>query len=365
MGVPAVVAVLVVALLSVGVASAAIRRSDIRQAAGEARAASLAGAAALDDGAVVQGGPPPSTPVTGQPTTTSTAAATTSTVARTTSTKPAAPATTTTKAAPSNGSAEQGPGSYGPRDKNSVTVPYQPGQTSWSGVSNGITLTVTMQPASPKAGDTIRFAMEATTGTPTCCQIHIWFGDGFGWPSGLSTDPCSAYDFGRRAEVAHTYNAHGRREFMFSAFANGCKGDGPLGTLYGSFDVAPGVSSAQGPSLPIVRFDRTVPLAGHENDPSYLTVVGQAIDSDGYITKMVLDWGDGSPLQTFSGDRGPCRPSLSGWPLESMAIFFTDPRVFHHYAASGTYRVTLTAYSTGCDGSMEQRGVGALTHRVP
>lgn len=40
------------------------------------------------------------------------------------------------------------------------------------------------------AGEPIRFVLEATSATATCCQLHVWFGDGFGWPTGLEMKEC-------------------------------------------------------------------------------------------------------------------------------------------------------------------------------
>lgn len=364
-----VIAGLVLALLCAGISAAAIR-SGPEVPAGDARAASLVGADALEGTAAST---TPATPastaaVTSAPaTSTSVLARTSSTVARTTSTKAASPssATTSTTKAPSNGASQEQPtGSYGPRDpNNSVTVPYQPGQTSWSATMNGLVLRVTMSPASPRAGEAIHFVLQASAPTPTCCQIHIWYGDGFGWPSGLAMTECDAYALTKQTEVVHTYNAHGRREFMFDAFANGCAGDGPVATLYGSFDVAPGVSSGQGPSLPTVNFDTTVPLLGHETDPTYITVAGMAVDADGFITKLLLDWGDGSAVQTLAG-AGTCWPSIGGWPLQSMVLVASSPPVWHHFTGPGDYRITLTAVSTACDGSDEQRGVGVINRTI-
>lgn len=359
-----VLAVLVAALLSAGVVVATARAGSER-AAGDARAASLAAATALDDG------PPPPAPTsttqTSVVTPTTARAATPSTPATPPrpSTKPTpAPATTKAPARAAGASIEQPIGSYGPRDPSTVTVPYQAGQSSWSGVSNGIALKVTMQPASPKAGEPIRFVLEATAPTATCCQSHVWFGDGFGWPTGLDMRECDAHALVKRSEVVHTYNAHGRREIMFSAFANGCAGDGPQGTLFASFDVAPGAGTGQGPALPNVRFDTTVRPPEIPNDSRYLTVGGMVTDDDGFIQKLILDWGDGT-AQNLPGAGMGCRPSVSGWPLQTMVLIPSNPVVMHHYSAPGVYRVTLTAISTACDGSDEQRGVGALTWQVP
>jgi hypothetical protein len=359
----AVTAVLVAALLSAGVVVATARTATER-AAGEARAASLAGATALDDGQA-PAEPTSTTTSVAPPTTTPAPTPTTSVTAPRTAPK-ATPAPPTTKAptAAAGASVEQQTGSYGSRDAGSVTVPYQPGQSSWSGVSNGLAMKVSMQPVAPKAGEPIRFVLEATAPTATCCQLQVLFGDGFGWPTGLSMIPCDAHALRKQAEVTHTYNAHGRREIMFTAFANGCAGEGPMGTLFASFDVAPGASSSQGPSLPHVRFDTTIRPAEIANDISYVTVGGMVTDDDGFVKRLVLDWGDGSPAQILPGDRGECRPSLSGWPLQSMSLISNSPVIMHRYTAPGVYQVTLTAISTACDGSHEQRGVGTLTWRV-
>jgi hypothetical protein len=361
-----ILAVLVAALLSAGVVVAAARTASERTA-GEARAAGLAGATALDDGAA-PAAPTSTTPTSvAAPTTTRAATPTTSVTTPRPSTKAApAPPTTKAPARTAGASAAQRPAYYGPPDPNAVTVPYQPGQSSWSGTSNGIGVKVRIEPALPKAGEPVRFVLEATAPTPTCCQLHVWFGDGFGWPTGLEMRECDSHALVKRAEVVHTYNAHGRMEIMFSAFANGCVGDGPTGGLYASFDVAPGASSAQGPTPPNVRFDTSVRPPDIANDISYVTVAGMVTDDDGFIKRLVLDWGDGTPAQVLPGDRGECRPSLSGWPLQSMALISsTSSFITHRYAAPGVYRVTLTAISTACDGSDEQRGVGALTWHVP
>lgn len=103
--------------------------------------------------------------------------------------------------------------------------------------------------------------------------------------------PCDSHALRKQSETVHTYNAHGRREIMFSAHANACVGGGPTGTLFASFDVAPGASSGQGPALPKVRFDTTVRPPEIANDVSYVTVGGMVTDDDGFVGKLVLDWG--------------------------------------------------------------------------
>ena len=260
------------------------------------------------------------------------------------------------------GSAPKGTTGLFTRYPGQPTVPYQPGQSSWSGVSEGITLKVRMEPASPKAGEAIRFVLEASTPVESCCLLYMWFGDDFGWPGLGQSLSCAVSAPKKRAEVVHTYNTHGRWEFMFGALA--CDGP-PRGALFGSLDVALGAGSAQGPSLPVVRVDSSIPYPGHDGDRRYLTIFGEAIDDDGYVDHMVLDWGDGSPVQGLDGDLRGCRTSASGWPLPSVAWSPNDAPPWHRYSAPGTYTVTITAFSTACDGSAEQRGTSALSWRVP
>jgi hypothetical protein len=100
----------------------------------------------------------------------------------------------------------------------------------------------------------------------------------------------------------------------------------------------------------------------HPDDPHWVQFWGYAQETDGYITRMELDLGDGSPVVTFPGDPYPCRQGSSGQPIDSEARLpgppDDEPSHRHRYAEKGTYTVTLRAWSTGCDGRDEQVGVG-------
>jgi hypothetical protein len=90
-------------------------------------------------------------------------------------------------------------------------------------------------------------------------------------------------------------------------------------------------------------------------------VWAEAEDTDGFISGFVVDFGDGTPAQTYLGDRMGCRLTPSGWPARSLA-WLRDPYAAHTYATPGTYTITVTAVSTGCDGGERQTGTATMTY---
>ncbi len=52
------------------------------------------------------------------------------------------------------------------------------GTGSWSGVTNGITTTLRMEPVTPRAGDTVHFFITASYPTQFCCTTTFYTGDG-------------------------------------------------------------------------------------------------------------------------------------------------------------------------------------------
>ena len=128
----------------------------------------------------------------------------------------------------------------------------------------------------------------------------------------------------------------------------------------------PVLRTGQGPSLPKVTLAQGGPVPGHENDYLYVSLIGWADDADGFVRTLLLDWGDGSPVQTLPGDSLGCRPSATGWPKRSSAMISRTPPVWHQYFEKLTFfTVTVTAISTGCDGSQEQRAIGSLSLYIP
>ena len=338
----AVVFGITVAVALAGVTVAVTTRSESRSGVAALR---------LDDDAAATGtsAGPTATP-TPSPTPTRT---------RATPTAKARPATTTAPETDPTATSTRSSGTYtdyGPRPPGSVTVPYRAGQTSWDVTADGIRIRVSMTPA--KVGEPMTWTVNASSPDAACCSIYILYGDGYGTSNGVpcdDPDPSMAY--------RHTYNGSGRREFMVQVETERCQ-HGSQGVVYGAFDIAPGTPTAQGPALPTVKFDSSVPVKGHESDPRYVTLWGEAADEDGFITKLVVDFGDGTS-RTFDPDNVPCQRSMDGWPTASQGSLPYDPPPYHVYKTPGTYRITLTGYSAGCDGSMVQTGRASFTWHVP
>jgi hypothetical protein len=244
----------------------------------------------------------------------------------------------------------------GPHPPGSVTLAYRAGQTTWDATSNGVHLHIGIT-AGAKVGSPVTWTVTARDGDKDCCGVYVVYGDGYTAPSQLDCDSLGAGTFQRQ----HTYNKAGRHHFLVQGTSNRCQRNGEV---YGSFDVGPGVSTAQGPTLPTVQFDSSTPVKGHENDPAYVTLWGHAEDEDGHITKLVVTFGDGTSA-TYGGDPNPCKNGLDGWPTGSYADVPYEPPPAHHYTKPGTYTLTLTAYSSACNGAMVQTGKASFTREVP
>jgi hypothetical protein len=253
-------------------------------------------------------------PVPEETTTTTVATPTTTAPPATPTTKPSAAPTTTTRARPTTTTTQPG-SSLGPAAPGTVTIPYQAGRSSWEAVSNGITMRVRIEPAAPRAGEPVKFLLEASAGPDqTCCGVYLLYGDG-GSSSWKMEWPAGSCDTARPGTVAtdytHTYNKDGRWEFSFQAVTGNCGTGNVYGSIRTFLQVGPGTARSQGPSLPRVKITRAA-APGDPANPLRLFAEGE--DTDGYIARFVIDWGDGSPFETRPGDPMGCRPTRSGWP---------------------------------------------------
>jgi PKD repeat protein len=186
--------------------------------------------------------------------------------------------------------------------------------------------------------------------------VGILFGDG-----GRTDFDCDHSQPGGRVTrtFTHTYNKPGRFTMLVTAMGQDC---GYAGELYGSIDIGEGRSTAQGPSLPEVKLSESI----RADDPTYQTVTlwGHGHDEDGYITKLVVSFGDGT-TKTFAGDGGECITTRGGWPAPSDAWLPTGSHPYaHRYAKSGSYTLRLTAYSAGCNGEHVQTGTSTMTFQA-
>ncbi|MGH9124329.1 MAG: hypothetical protein ACRDZ8_06335 [Acidimicrobiales bacterium] len=251
----------------------------------------------------------------------------------------------------------------------SVTLPFQPGQHVWSAVSNGITLTLGMEPAAPHAGEPITFTMTATApSTLPCWALYLEPSstNGTAWqPIPTTGDACTGQALPTAAEhvLVQTYNRAGRLDFVFGA-NNLCVSSTSdvMAAMYSSFELGPGPSTAQGPLLPVLQVgDGRLPDQLH--DPSLAAAYAHATDADGHLARFTVDWGDGTPVETYPGDQSPCIESSQGWPGSSTALM-TSGLVYaaptHRYSNPRPVAITVTVVSTGCDGTDPQQVTGTF-----
>jgi hypothetical protein len=295
-----------------------------------------------------------------EPTTSTSSAALrpSSTTATTGRSNPSSTTSTTARPAPTT---TTGPSSFGPLGPETVSFPYTPGQSSWVGTSNGITVRLRMEPAAPVAGQTVTFHLEGESLSLSCCGFHLLYGDGGGsswkveWPAGTCRAPGQGSS---TVDYSHVYNKAGRWEFLYQVIGS-CGGGGPQAALHGSFDVAAGgPARSQGPALPTITVSRTGDPGG---DPTLFQVWAQAEDVDGYIARFVVDWGDGSSVETRPGDPAGCTVTPSGWPARSTT-WLQQPYPSHRYLDSVRHTITVSAVSSGCDGRDEESVSGTLQY---
>jgi hypothetical protein len=373
---PAVVIGLLVALLlAAGITSAVTFQSRSERGTGNASALGTGVADLATDAptttmstvtttAPAQTATLPSTPSPSTPAMTLPRPATTTSTLSSRPSGPGGSPPSTTLVAPGSLPVRSTRTSFGPVDTTGVEVPFAPGQTSWSGVSNGIRITVRADKSSPRTGEDVAFDVELSSATHVCCGLIMWFGDGGGYqkdngwacPEPTSHGPTSY-------RTTHTYNVDGRWTFVVYPISGDCAEPMVQASLFGALEVQAGTSAAQGPSLPAVNFDYSVPPAGHETDRTWLSVAGKAEDPDGWLRTFTVDWGDGSAPEVIIRGGTTGQESPAGWPQSSLLVILTGAAV-HHFAAPGAYTVTATAKSTACDGSTPQQGSGAITWRA-
>ena len=293
-------------------------------------------------------------------------------VATTTTAPQPAPAPTST---PSSAGSTGAPPLPGHRTPGAVVTPFKAGRTEWTGVSNGITLRLVMTTPSPRAGEPVTFLVEASMPAGAmCCHLMLQFGDGSEGvyppyaPLG-DRSPCSARELTSntvRGEIRHLYNKAGLWNFSFSARWGPTCTAGPTGygSLDGQLQIGGGgaAPTPQGPQLPSVLPASIYPYASR-----VITLAADVADNDGYIDRVMVDWGDGSPPETYKNPQ-PCKTTPGGWPggtHTKLPHWMGVASVTHRYADDTPRKVTVTAISTGCSGTGEQRGSASLTFPEP
>lgn len=268
-----------------------------------------------------------------------------------------------------------------------TTVARPPATTATTKAPAGPAITVEVLPARPRAGETVRFVVTASQ-PGNCCSIGLQPGDG--GTAAPATQSCTAGPGGtQRVEFTHVYNRPstwtavaradaGRACDMTDAMRAAFPGGQPSGATIPpvttpalpqisashSVTVAGGAITSQGPAAPTVEVTLAAGAGGEA------TLDGAVADPDGWVSRVEVDWGDGTPATVVS-QGVTCRTGDGGWPVGSpillkslpagAAIGWTATAPRHAYATAGTYTVKVTGFSSGCDGGAPQQATRTLT----
>lgn len=125
-----------------------------------------------------------------------------------------------------------------------------------------------------------------------------------------------------------------------------------------TIDVTAGSTHSNGPAQPSVA----IPSATAKISGGQITIDPSMLDDDGNITQFTVDWGNGDAPSTYAVQQTCHDPSPSGkyWPYSALNRPATSPTL-----APGTYTVTVTETSVGCDGQDPQTASTSHTFTVP
>jgi hypothetical protein len=226
-----------------------------------------------------------------------------------------------------------------------------PVPTTWSDTWQGWRLTTRRDVARPVAGQLVRFVVTLTPPRSGSGGLTVLWGDNMG--DSNPTPDCSKATFtaGKPLTVAlsHAWRV-GRRYSITLQPTVGCAGGPATPFPRHSLDVGSGPLRGNGPLTPWGSMDYGPSESGLSGDPAYLTVRGA--DGDGYVSELVLDWGDGSAATVLRSSTACHRPPDDAWIQSSYAV--ND--VKHQYADDpASHVIVLTVVSSGCRGEDVQR----------
>lgn len=150
----------------------------------------------------------------------------------------------------------------------------------------------------------------------------------------------------------HSYRNEGRYTAAFRISTGDCEGTELL-EFTSEIEIMRGEQgrpNSNGPRPPEVSSNQMPPGDGSDRDPTLVHLGVTARDGDGYVSRVSIDWGDGTASTVREYSLMSCNDSQrSRWPT-SYASFIES----HRYATPGTKAVTIEVTSVGCDGKEAQ-----------
>jgi hypothetical protein len=195
--------------------------------------------------------------------------------------------------------------------------------------------------------------------------VHVSWGDGLSespidWVNNRQYPyPCSAEDLAPSPrELAENDLRHAWRQpgtYVVEAMVSSwrCGFDAPMATrrVRVTVVVEPGEVSSNGPQLPDLSDLEIVDTMARIPGRLDVSVYGDAEDLDGHITRVAVDWGDGTTTTLPPNDHHCSDGGGRYYPEGEYAEHVNEK---HEYAVRGEYTIVVHVTSTGCDGLSPQ-----------
>lgn len=217
---------------------------------------------------------------------------------------------------------------------------------SATGADGGTELEAT---ASLGADGVVELELRVTAGERTHRFTEIEWGDGV-VDGDLPLD-CEDEDAGGspdRTTSTHAYRTRGDFEIEVRVRAVGESCD-DTETARASFvaEVETGHGGTNGPALPAGTF--VLRDGGVANGQRQVSLLLSTSDDDGWVSEVVIDWGDGAPVHTVRSTAG-CVDSDDAYP-RTEAYSRNIPEQIHPGSSENPTIPAITVRSSGCDGS--------------
>lgn len=223
------------------------------------------------------------------------------------------------------------------------------------------TVALTVTPSKTATARLVQIKVTARVDEARITCVNVQFGDGTGRGVCATADGVAPdKDLGPH-EVTYEWTHAYRRPGVWSVVATATAEDAQTrtgdGVAAAAVTVGQGANPSNGPQLPRVTPFQVLPPGG---DRRATTVYVVGLDDDGWISEVVLDWGDGTRSRKVLGTSG-CDDPLLTWPEGRSP----DIRFDHRYKTARDRRVTARVVSVGCDGRDAQSRIETVQVQVP
>jgi hypothetical protein len=235
-----------------------------------------------------------------------------------------------------------------------------------------LTATLTASPQKAPTATLVKFSLHVTDGRGAWNRYSIDFGDGTpvqgmafapscvapspGQPEPPAPTTDETKQFGHGYRRPGTYMAKAHVETTTFCSASPAPESRDIGV---SVTVLAGPQPSNGPVEPEAFISETWPP---NRDAARVYVSARGRDDDGFVSRMTVDWGDGSAPTNFDYPPSSCQDPGTTWPYSSD---FQTANTDHGYATPGKYTVRLIVTSVGCDGKDAQTATAETAVSYP